>query len=49
MFASNASYQKCKGGYFEWKHHACWDKQDQNYAMEISDKPIFKVEEAMLN
>ena len=49
MFASNASYQKCKGGYFVWKHHACWDKQDQNYAMEISDKPMFKVEEAMLN
>ncbi|MBO8478466.1 MAG: RagB/SusD family nutrient uptake outer membrane protein [Bacteroidetes bacterium] len=49
MYASNTAYQKGMSGYFVWKHHACWDKQDQNYAMEISDKPMFKVEEAMLN
>lgn len=49
MYSSGTGYQKGKSGYFVWKHHACWDRQDQNYAREISDKPLFKIEEVMLN
>lgn len=46
---SGKAFQRGKSGYFVWKHHAMWDKQDQNYVMETSDKPIFKIEEVMLN
>lgn len=49
LIYGNKAFQRGKSGYFVWKHHAMWDKQDQNYAMEISDKPIFKIEEIMLN
>ena len=48
-FNSSKTYQLCKSGYFVWKHHAGWDRQDQNVAKEISDKPLFKIEEVLLN
>lgn len=49
LIYAGAGYQRGKSGYFVWKHHASWDKQDQNYAMETSDKPVFKIEEVILN
>ncbi len=48
-FNSGKTYQLGKSGYFVWKHHAAWDRQDQNVAKEISDKPLFKIEEVLLN
>ncbi len=49
MIYGNKPFQRGRSGYFVWKHHACWDKQDQNNPREVSDKPVFKVEETMLN
>lgn len=46
---SNKPFQRGRSGYFFWKHHAVWDQQDQNNAKEVSDKPLFKVSEVMLN
>lgn len=43
------AFQRLHSGYFFWKHHAGWDRQDQNVAKEISDKPLFHIEETMLN
>lgn len=48
-FNSGTAFQAGKSGYFVWKHHACWDRQDPNGYLEISDKPIFKIEEVLLN
>lgn len=49
MIYGNKAFQRGRSGYYVWKHHACWDKQDQNNPRETSDKPVFKVEETMLN
>ena len=46
---SNKPFQRGRSGYFFWKHHAVWDQQDQNVAKEVTDKPLFKVSEVMLN
>lgn len=46
---SDKPFQRGRSGYFVWKHHAAWDRQDQNNPMEIADKPLFKIEETMLN
>lgn len=43
------AFQRLHSGYFFWKHHAGWDRQDQNNPREISDKPLFHIEETMLN
>lgn len=49
LIYGGSAFQRGKSGYFVWKHHAMWDKQDQNNPMEVSDKPVFKIEEVMLN
>lgn len=49
MIYSGKAFQRGKSGYFVWKQQAMWDKQDQNHVMETSDKPVFKIEEVMLN
>lgn len=49
LIYSGSAFQRGKSGYFVWKHHAMWDKQDQNNPMEVADKPVFKIEEVMLN
>ena len=46
---SNKPFQRGRSGYYFWKHHAVWDQQDQNVAKEVTDKPLFKVSEVMLN
>ena len=46
---SGKAFQSGRSGYFLWKHHAVWDQQDQNVAKEVTDKPLFKVSEVMLN
>ena len=42
-------FQKCKSGYFVWKQVANWDKQNSTYVMDVADKPLFKIEEVLLN
>lgn len=36
-------------GYYLWKNYNCWELSNNNAAVCDSDKPIFKVEEAILN
>jgi len=36
-------------GYYLWKNYCCWDLCNNNAATSEGDKPIFKVEEAILN
>lgn len=36
-------------GYYLWKNYNCWELSNNNNAVCDSDKPIFKVEEAILN
>lgn len=43
------AFQRLWTGYYFWKHHAAWDRQDQNNPKEIADKPVFHIEETMLN
>ena len=42
-------FQRGKSGYFVWKHVANWDKQFASGTADISDKPVFKMEEVLLN
>lgn len=36
-------------GYYIWKNYSCWESNDNNTNKGDADKPIFKVEEAILN
>jgi len=36
-------------GYYLWKNYCCWDLSNNNNQVCEADKPIFKVEEAILN
>lgn len=36
-------------GYYIWKNYCCWESNDNNTNKGDADKPIFKVEEAILN
>lgn len=36
-------------GYYLWKNYNCWEESNNNAAVGTADKPIFKVEEAILN
>lgn len=36
-------------GYYLWKNYNCWEESNNNNPVGSSDKPIFKVEEAILN
>lgn len=36
-------------GYYIWKNYSCWESSDNNSNKGDADKPIFKVEEAILN
>ena len=42
-------FQRGKSSYFVWKHVANWDRQDPTFTADISDKPVFKMEEVLLN
>ena len=42
-------FQRGKSGYFVWKHVANWDRQWASGTADVSDKPIFKIEEVLLN
>lgn len=37
------------GGYYVWKNYAQWETNFNNGALNTSDKPIFKIEEVLLN
>lgn len=43
------AFVTCRSGYYVWKHWSNWEKNFNNGAVNTSDKPIFKIEEVLLN
>lgn len=43
------SFISCRSGYYVWKHWSNWEKNFNRGAVNTSDKPIFKIEEILLN
>ena len=48
---TNTSQQilSCRGGYYVYKQYNVWDENNNQYAANTADKPIFKIDEIMLN
>lgn len=43
------AFVTCRSGYYVWKHWSNWEKNFNNGAVNTADKPIFKIEEVLLN
>lgn len=43
------AYVASRSGYYVWKHWSQWETNFNNGALNTSDKPIFKIEEVLLN
>lgn len=43
------AYVSCRSGYYVWKYYDQWETNFNNGALNTSDKPIFKIEEILLN
>ena len=39
----------CRSGYYLWKNYDCWETNYNAAHMNTADKPIFKIEEVLLN
>jgi len=44
-----AAYIACRSGYYVWKNYDQWETNFNNEALNTSDKPVFKIEEVLLN
>jgi SusD family. len=49
QYGVGKGFQKGHSGYFVWKHVANWDRQYASGTADVSDKPVFKLEEVLLN
>ena len=49
QYYSGKAFQRGHSGYFVWKHVANWDRQYASGTADVSDKPMFKLEEVLLN
>ena len=47
-YAQMDNYMRCLTGYYFWKHYTMWEV-GSNGAFQTSDKPIFTIEEVLLN
>lgn len=47
--STTKGYISCRSGYYVWKNACLWDENYNNKWLNVADKPIFKVEEAILN
>lgn len=47
-YAQMDNYMRCLTGYYFWKHYTAWEV-GSNGAFQTSDKPIFTIEEVLLN
>lgn len=47
-YAQTDNYMRCWTGYYFWKHYTSWEKGANN-TLQTSDKPIFTIEEVLLN
>lgn len=43
------AFVACRSGYYVWKNWNQWETNFNNAALNVSDKPIFKIEEVLLN
>lgn len=48
IYSQTDNYTRCWTGYYFWKHLTMWENGDNN-AFQTSDKPIFTIEEVLLN
>ena len=48
-YYAGKGFQRGHSGYFVWKQVANWDGQDPTFTKDVADKPMFKIEEVMLN
>ncbi|WP_368336445.1 RagB/SusD family nutrient uptake outer membrane protein [Parabacteroides merdae] len=39
----------CRGGYYVYRNYCVWDENSNKYAANVADKPIFKIDEVLLN
>lgn len=46
---SRVAYMRCRTGYYTWKHYDMWEFSTGSSAYCTADKPIFKIEEVLLN
>ena len=46
---STTAYMRCRTGYYTWKHYDMWEFSTGSSAYCTADKPIFKIEEVLLN
>lgn len=44
-----SAFVQCRSGYYVWKLYCGWEKNFNNGRENVSDKPIFKIEEVLLN
>lgn len=42
-------FVQCRSGYYLWKLYCCWEENFNNGPLNVADKPIFKIEEVLLN
>ena len=47
-FCQTDNYMRCWTGYYFWKHYTAWEIGSNGY-YQTSDKPIFTIEEVLLN
>jgi starch-binding outer membrane protein, SusD/RagB family len=47
--SSTTAFVACRSGYYVWKHWNNWELNSNQSALNTSDKPIFKIEEVLLN
>ena len=46
---STTAYMRCRTGYYTWKHYDMWEFSTGSSSYCTADKPIFKIEEVLLN
>lgn len=46
---SRVAYMRCRTGYYFWKNYDMWEFSTGSSAFCTADKPIFKIEEVLLN
>ena len=47
-YSQTDNYMRCLTGYYFWKHYTAWEVGSNDY-YQTSDKPIFTIEEVLLN
>ena len=43
------AFVTCRSGYYLWKLYCSWEENFNNGTLNVADKPIFKIEEVLLN